>query len=63
MPGAGCCGACNKATLERIRCASENDRDGLGPVFQAMLENATRLCEAKSGFLFRAENDDFRKSA
>jgi GAF domain-containing protein len=25
-----------------------------------MLENATRICEAKSGFLFRAENDDFR---
>jgi len=28
----------------------------LQPVFQAMLENATRICEAKIGILFRYEN-------
>jgi GAF domain-containing protein/CheY-like chemotaxis protein len=28
----------------------------LEPVFQAMLENATRICEAKIGILFRYEN-------
>jgi GAF domain-containing protein len=32
----------------------------LEPVFQAVVENATRICDAKSGFLFRAENDGFR---
>ena len=28
-----------------------------------MLDNATRICEATSGFLFRAENDGFRIAA
>ena len=32
----------------------------LEPVFGAMLENATRICEATSGLLVRAENDGFR---
>ena len=32
----------------------------LEPVFQAMLENATRICEAKFGMLFRCEGDQFR---
>src|SRR5262249_20401007 len=32
----------------------------LGPVFQAMLENATRICEAKFGVLLQSEEDAFR---
>src|SRR6516162_10511243 len=31
----------------------------LKPVFAAMLENATRICEATSGLLVRVEDDDF----
>jgi GAF domain-containing protein len=47
------------ATSEVLRVISTSPGE-LEPVFGAMLENATRICEAKSGFLFRAENDDFR---
>jgi GAF domain-containing protein len=32
----------------------------LEPVFGAMLDNATRICEATSGLLVRAENDGFQ---
>jgi len=32
----------------------------LGPVFDAILENATRICEAKFGTLFLREEDAFR---
>jgi GAF domain-containing protein len=32
----------------------------LEPVFRAMLENATRICEAKLGMLYRREGDSFR---
>jgi signal transduction histidine kinase len=32
----------------------------LEPVFQAMLENATRICEAELGMLWRAEGDGLR---
>ena len=35
----------------------------LTPVFQAMLENATRLCEAKFGDLYLVEGDAFRIGA
>src|SRR4029077_20889633 len=35
----------------------------LEPVFQAMLENATRICEAKFGVLFRLEIDAVRLAA
>src|SRR5262249_23370973 len=35
----------------------------LEPVFQAMLENATRICEAKFGTLFRFEGDVYRAVA
>ena len=35
----------------------------LEPVFQAMLENATRICEAKFGTMFLREEDAFRTVA
>jgi len=35
----------------------------LEPVFQAMLENATRICEAKFGTLYLREGDGFRAVA
>jgi adenylate cyclase len=35
----------------------------LQPVFEAMLENATRICEAKFGNLFLREGDSFRIGA
>ncbi|MFZ2075790.1 MAG: GAF domain-containing protein, partial [Xanthobacteraceae bacterium] len=35
----------------------------LEPVFQAILENATRICEAKFGTLFRFDGDAFRVAA
>ena len=35
----------------------------LEPVFEAMLENATRICEAKFGILFLSEGDTFRTVA
>jgi two-component system NtrC family sensor kinase len=35
----------------------------LEPVFQAMLENATRLCEASYGTLWLCEDDAFRTVA
>ena len=35
----------------------------LKPVFQAMLENAVRICDAKFGFLFLSEGDAFRAVA
>src|SRR5262245_62751009 len=35
----------------------------LKPVFQAMLENATRICAAKFGILFRYEGGVFQPAA
>ena len=42
-------------------CRSFSSSPGeLQPVFQAMLENATRICEAKFGILWLREGDGFR---
>src|SRR5256886_4104186 len=47
------------ATSEVLRVISSSPGD-LQPVFEIMLANATRLCEAKFGDLFLREGDAFR---
>jgi GAF domain-containing protein len=47
------------ATSEVLRVISSSPRDPK-PVFAAILENATRICEAKFGALFLREGDGFR---
>jgi hypothetical protein len=47
------------ATSEVLKVISASPGE-LEPVFGIMLENATRICEATSGLLVRAENDGFR---
>src|SRR5512132_2431081 len=47
------------ATSEVLRVISSSPGD-LKPVFETMLANATRLCEAKFGSLFLREGDAFR---
>ena len=49
-----------KATAEVLR-VSRSSPGELGPVFEAMLTNATRLCEANFGSLYIREGGTFRK--
>jgi two-component system, NtrC family, sensor kinase len=50
------------ATSEVLEVISSSPGE-LEPVFQAMLENAVRICEAKFGILFRIEGDMVRPAA
>ena len=50
------------ATSEVLQIISSSPGE-LEPVFQAMLENATRICEAKFGVLFRCDGDALRTVA
>ncbi|MFY9836294.1 MAG: GAF domain-containing protein, partial [Xanthobacteraceae bacterium] len=50
------------ATSEVLRVISSSPGE-LEPVFQAMLENAVRICEAKFGVLYLSEGEDFRVAA
>jgi hypothetical protein len=50
------------ATSEVLKVISSSPGE-LGPVFQAMLENATKLCEASYGTMYLREADGFRAAA
>ena len=50
------------ATSEVLRVISSTPGE-LEPVFQAMLENAVRICEAKFGTLFRYDGNNFHRAA
>jgi two-component system NtrC family sensor kinase len=50
------------ATSEVLRVISSSPGE-LEPVFEAMLANATRICEAKFGVLFRCDGDMFHATA
>jgi signal transduction histidine kinase len=50
------------ATADVLKVISSSSGD-LGPVFQAMLENATRICDARFGALLLREGEAFRVGA
>src|SRR5262249_44534056 len=50
------------ATAEVLRVISSSPGE-LEPVFQSMLENATRICEANFGILYRFDGNVFRPVA
>jgi GAF domain-containing protein len=53
------------AVIRDLRGAAGHQRVArrIGPVFQAMLENAVRICDAKFGILFIAEGKNYRVAA
>ena len=51
-----------KATTEVLRVISSST-GALEPVFEAMLENAGRICEAKFGVLFRFDGEKYEFAA